>query len=68
MCFRMGETSDFALLSCLLVFNHVCVFSSSLVFSLFPPSTDIVRRDTLCEGVHNDFGAVDWLRKREHYN
>ena len=28
----------------------------SLVFSLFPPSTDIVRRDTLYEGVHNDFG------------
>ena len=27
----------------------------SLVFSLFPPSTDIVRRDTLYEGVYNDF-------------
>ena len=28
----------------------------SLGFSLFPPSTDIVRRDTLYEGVYNDFG------------
>ena len=27
----------------------------SLVFSLVPPSTDIVRRDTLYEGVYNDF-------------
>ena len=39
-----------------------------LVFSLFPPSTDIVRRDTLYEGVHNDLGTVDWLRKRGRYN
>ena len=27
-----------------------------LVFSLFPPSTDIVQKDTLYEGVYNDFG------------
>ena len=40
----------------------------SLVFSLFPPSTDIVPRDTLYEGVHNDLGTVDWSRKRGRYN
>ena len=28
----------------------------SLDFSLFPPTTGIVRRDTLREGVYNDFG------------
>ena len=40
----------------------------SLVFSLFPPSVDIVRRDTLYERVHNDFGTVDWSRRRGRYN